>query len=118
RGGGRARDPPRHREIEVTSGISPPGGIPRSSRNGDGVNCESILERIAQGGADDAAVVAHLEECPNCRLRMASAKKLGEYLRSEEHTSGLQSRENIVCRLLLEKKTFDLVDGTLQHSGK
>src|SRR5690606_40723278 len=25
--------------------------------------------------------------------------------RSEEHTSELQSRENIVCRLLLEKKT-------------
>src|SRR5690606_41821367 len=31
---------------------------------------------------------------------------LGEYLkynRSEEHTSELQSRENLVCRLLLEK---------------
>src|SRR5690606_41988954 len=27
-----------------------------------------------------------------------------EYLRSEEHTSELQSRENLVCRLLLEKK--------------
>src|SRR5690606_40049119 len=25
-------------------------------------------------------------------------------LRSEEHTSALQSRENLVCRLLLEKK--------------
>src|SRR5690606_40399779 len=27
-----------------------------------------------------------------------------EYVRSEEHTSELQSRENLVCRLLLEKK--------------
>src|SRR5690606_42025711 len=27
-----------------------------------------------------------------------------EHLRSEEHTSELQSRENLVCRLLLEKK--------------
>src|SRR5690606_41916099 len=27
--------------------------------------------------------------------------------RSEEHTSELQSRENLVCRLLLEKKNFD-----------
>src|SRR5690606_41911199 len=27
-----------------------------------------------------------------------------EDLRSEEHTSELQSRENLVCRLLLEKK--------------
>src|SRR5690606_39992105 len=26
--------------------------------------------------------------------------------RSEEHTSELQSREKIVCRLLLEKKTY------------
>src|SRR5690606_40565803 len=29
---------------------------------------------------------------------------LWSYLRSEEHTSELQSRENLVCRLLLEKK--------------
>src|SRR5690606_40164382 len=27
--------------------------------------------------------------------------------RSEEHTSELQSRENLVCRLLLEKKKID-----------
>src|SRR5690606_42005122 len=30
--------------------------------------------------------------------------KAGETVRSEEHTSELQSRENLVCRLLLEKK--------------
>src|SRR5690606_40219870 len=29
------------------------------------------------------------------------------FLRSEEHTSELQSRENLVCRLLLEKKKVD-----------
>src|SRR2546430_15492852 len=29
---------------------------------------------------------------------------LGEYSRSEEHTSELQSQSNLVCRLLLEKK--------------
>src|SRR3712207_8712118 len=29
---------------------------------------------------------------------------LGEQLRSEEHTSELQSRQYLVCRLLLEKK--------------
>src|SRR5690606_14717181 len=33
------------------------------------------------------------------------AEKLNDFLkRSEEHTSELQSRENLVCRLLLEKK--------------
>src|SRR5690606_40674156 len=30
--------------------------------------------------------------------------RLFEQVRSEEHTSELQSRENLVCRLLLEKK--------------
>src|SRR5690606_40495826 len=30
--------------------------------------------------------------------------------RSEEHTSELQSRENLVCRLLLEKKKQDTQD--------
>src|SRR5690606_40501387 len=30
--------------------------------------------------------------------------QLSEIRRSEEHTSELQSRENLVCRLLLEKK--------------
>src|SRR5690606_42136352 len=31
----------------------------------------------------------------------------GGQRRSEEHTSELQSRENLVCRLLLEKKRMD-----------
>src|SRR5690606_41418729 len=31
-------------------------------------------------------------------------QKLSTIARSEEHTSELQSRENLVCRLLLEKK--------------
>src|SRR5690606_41598212 len=33
-----------------------------------------------------------------------SQREFENYLRSEEHTSELQSRENLVCRLLLEKK--------------
>src|SRR5690606_40795368 len=31
--------------------------------------------------------------------------------RSEEHTSELQSRENLVCRLLLEKKKTNIENG-------
>src|SRR5690606_40279033 len=34
----------------------------------------------------------------------AGKSALPSSLRSEEHTSELQSRENLVCRLLLEKK--------------
>src|SRR5690606_40824149 len=44
----------------------------------------------------------------NCRVVMhnpVAGKRLRpEFTRSEEHTSELQSRENLVCRLLLEKK--------------
>src|SRR5690606_40826889 len=35
---------------------------------------------------------------------VAAEAAVAEPLRSEEHTSELQSRENLVCRLLLEKK--------------
>src|SRR5690606_39466302 len=42
-----------------------------------------------------AAVQPH--RCPYAARRLPPA-------RSEEHTSELQSRENLVCRLLLEKK--------------
>src|SRR2546429_4998042 len=38
------------------------------------------------------------------RNRRASADGAGWQLRSEEHTSELQSRLHLVCRLLLEKK--------------
>src|SRR3712207_8647999 len=36
------------------------------------------------------------------------------YSRSEEHTSELQSRQYIVCRLLLEKKKSSTVSATAQ----
>src|SRR2546427_6049891 len=36
--------------------------------------------------------------------RIGRMAVLGEWRRSEEHTSELQSQSNLVCRLLLEKK--------------
>src|SRR5690606_41185453 len=50
------------------------------------------------------------EKNPDERVEPASITKvmttyvIFKQLRSEEHTSELQSRENLVCRLLLEKK--------------
>src|SRR6476620_12575160 len=38
------------------------------------------------------------------RARTTSSPKLSRTPRSEEHTSELQSRQYLVCRLLLEKK--------------
>src|SRR3712207_49261 len=40
------------------------------------------------------------------------ARQLGVWIRSEEHTSELQSRQYLVCRLLLEKK-IDLMHARL-----
>src|SRR5690606_3031528 len=48
-------------------------------------------------------VPIHLVGC-NVDLDKRTAGVAGAASRSEEHTSELQSRENLVCRLLLEKK--------------
>src|SRR5690349_23237757 len=36
-------------------------------------------------------------------------RRLAGHRRSEEHTSELQSRRDLVCRLLLEKKKYDTI---------
>src|SRR5204862_7247743 len=45
----------------------------------------------------------HFAEALAAELRLA-AERQGAVRRSEEHTSELQSRRDLVCRLLLEKK--------------
>src|SRR2546430_13221170 len=39
------------------------------------------------------------------RTQLRSCRVTSAFTRSEEHTSELQSQSNLVCRLLLEKKT-------------
>src|SRR5690606_41338076 len=46
----------------------------------------------------------HLLRLPTQQVTAQSAFYRQKLSRSEEHTSELQSRENLVCRLLLEKK--------------
>src|SRR2546428_7830078 len=38
--------------------------------------------------------------------------------RSEEHTSELQSRSDLVCRLLLEKKKISLISYTMKYTSQ
>src|SRR3712207_8717794 len=45
------------------------------------------------------------------RAAHPAAARAGAAARSEEHTSELQSRQYLVCRLLLEKKRFRLDPG-------
>src|SRR5690606_40715465 len=50
------------------------------------------------------SLVASLLAALMLSRRSRSHRKRAAEARSEEHTSELQSRENLVCRLLLEKK--------------
>src|SRR2546422_11399601 len=59
----------------------------------------------------DALPISGLPETSARRgqLRHSARRSSGrEHMRSEEHTSELQSRLHLVCRLLLEKKKRDL----------
>src|SRR3712207_9132577 len=58
--------------------------------------------------ADAAAVAARV--LGDLRLAVAPPQEGHDLLRSEEHTSELQSRQYLVCRLLLEKKKKKLIN--------
>src|SRR5205085_6750691 len=47
----------------------------------------------------------------------AALSKTATWMRSEEHTSELQSQSNLVCRLLLEKKNYEQVLHGLRRPG-
>src|SRR5690606_39627946 len=57
---------------------------------------QGVDPHLAHVDAKQHLALAHAEGA--CSLELAFGH------RSEEHTSELQSRENLVCRLLLEKK--------------
>src|SRR3712207_7957063 len=63
------------------------------------------MHRLENEGDDlyHAAIAALFRET-NDPLTVIKWKEIYEELRSEEHTSELQSRQYLVCRLLLEKK--------------
>src|SRR5438874_4905504 len=60
-----------------------------------------LAERLALGGVC-TGIEAALRGVPRLRFAVGRAR-VGRW-RSEEHTSELQSRRDLVCRLLLEKK--------------
>src|SRR3712207_6996875 len=65
---------------------------------------EAVLELQEAGRLDRAdAPPPAVPVAPRARHRVGDHAARGE-VRSEEHTSELQSRQYLVCRLLLEKK--------------
>src|SRR3712207_7258017 len=67
------------------------------------------LDRLEQQVEVVGRVVAERPEVETLedlqRLQVLDARAGRRHRRSEEHTSELQSRQYLVCRLLLEKKT-------------
>src|SRR2546429_7304105 len=85
------RRPPRSTLFPYTTLFRSPCADPPYGRDGRSLLCQ--LPRASRGGD------ARHRRYGGCRPRPPAA-----LIRSEEHTSELQSRLHLVCRLLLEKK--------------
>src|SRR3712207_8681398 len=74
-----------------------PPTCPRRRQTRPGALADEVALELGEGAEDVE------DELAAARRRV---ELLGQALRSEEHTSELQSRQYLVCRLLLEKKKF------------
>src|SRR3712207_8693754 len=71
----------------------------RQHRWPEGVRCPACGSgTVVRDGFDDTQAHRQRYRCKAC------AGRFDDLTRSEEHTSELQSRQYLVCRLLLEKK--------------
>src|SRR3712207_8244305 len=76
----------------------------RSNSIDEIMHIKPIIDSSYQPSADKP-LVYHLHGYTDIPQTMVLTES--DYLRSEEHTSELQSRQYLVCRLLLEKKKKD-----------
>src|SRR3712207_8090606 len=75
-------------------------------RSRDGAHGDRPLPRAEGLGGVEHQVEHHLAEL----IGVAQHRRHPLARRSEEHTSELQSRQYLVCRLLLEKKKNSFID--------
>src|SRR5438445_981383 len=73
--------------------------VPADPQPRGGAACREGTSRIDSEERSDLALTHAVEVVRNFDLALEEAEP-----RSEEHTSELQSRQYLVCRLLLEKK--------------
>src|SRR3712207_8134758 len=93
------RRPPRSTLFPYTTLFRSSRRIPSGVRR-HAPACRAPCARRGRGGSAD--VRSRSQRC--ARERWGGREELRRDLRSEEHTSELQSRQYLVCRLLLEKK--------------
>src|SRR3712207_8343653 len=62
------------------------------------------VHHLVEVGDDEALVLDLARDAPHHRVLRRPRRQVLAVPRSEEHTSELQSRQYLVCRLLLEKK--------------
>src|SRR5205085_11481799 len=81
------------------------GGYPQEGTTGFTLNVTGVTPQ------PEATVISMYPQVSTKRLRPfplsandVRIQKFSHVIRSEEHTSELQSQSNLVCRLLLEKK--------------
>src|SRR2546430_13296264 len=71
------------------------------SRSGSGYFTRATAQSVLMFGFTDSVQLGEIGQ-----VKLSSAVVMhARPIRSEEHTSELQSQSNLVCRLLLEKKT-------------
>src|SRR3712207_7326831 len=98
------RRPPRSTLFPYTTLFRSEAGGPELG----GEEGATLRLRVARGGphCSDQAVGLGLERRDRALARPGLVAPFrGTVVRSEEHTSELQSRQYLVCRLLLEKKS-------------
>src|SRR5690625_6595790 len=98
---------------EVTASFTDQPGSRIASVQGDGGKLPLDAESNT-AGRSVMSLMQELDRAPGAGIQLDIIKKmplgsgLGSSARSEEHTSELQSRGHLVCRLLLEKKKYDM----------
>src|SRR3989442_11972838 len=65
---------------------------------------EGLAEQIKTAGTKELNIILKADVGGSVEVLTDLLSKLSNDKRSEEHTSELQSRPHLVCRLLLEKK--------------
>src|SRR5690606_42049607 len=91
---------PTRRSSDLATQLQPVGCKPDTGRLRIAFHCQKRAALVC---------CARSNHCTGCHFFSCAGSNWRRHylaLRSEEHTSELQSRENLVCRLLLEKNNL------------